>query len=145
MIKQEERDIELRQRIKDKVEELENDLTELESFEVPEIEKFREDKKLKAACERYFEKIVENIISLAFLVIRLKNLSSPESEQHAFLILAKNKIITEEFAKRLKDAKDMRNRIVHNYITIDDNIVYHAISEEIIKDSKEFLDKIEKI
>jgi uncharacterized protein YutE (UPF0331/DUF86 family) len=39
----------------------------------------------------------------------------------------------------------MRNRIVHNYITIDDNIVYHAISEEIIKDSKEFLDKIEKI
>jgi uncharacterized protein YutE (UPF0331/DUF86 family) len=80
MIKQEERDIELRQRIKDKVEELENYLTELESFEVPEIEKFREDKKLKAACERYFEKIVENIISLAFLVIRLKNLSSPESE-----------------------------------------------------------------
>jgi hypothetical protein len=59
--------------------------------------------------KRYFEKIVEGIISLAFLIIRLNQLKSPESEEHAFLILAKNKIISEDFAKRLKDAKQLSN------------------------------------
>lgn len=142
MIEKEKRDLNLKQRINEKIEELDNDLKELESFEIPELDQFKGDIKLKAACERYFEKIVEGIISIAFLMIRLKNLSSPESEEHAFVILAKNNIISEEFAKRLKDAKDMRNRIIHNYITIDDTIVYHAIGEEIIRDATEFLDNI---
>lgn len=141
----EKRKLDLNKRINERIVELEADVYELGSFEIPELEQFKEDKKLKAACERYFEKIVEGIISISFLIIKLKNFSSPESEEHAFFILAKNNLISEEFAKRLKEAKDMRNRIVHNYITIDDTIVYHAIVDEIVNDAKDFLKEIKNL
>jgi len=135
---------ELTARIDEKMAELEKYLTEFQNMEIPEIEEYRADFEKKAACERYFEKIVESIIAITFLIIRLKEFNSPESEEHAFSILSKNQIISEEFAKKLKDAKDMRNRIIHNYITIDDSIVYHAIAEEIIKDAENFLEVIKK-
>ncbi len=134
----------IKNRIDEKIAELEKYLEEFERFEIPELEQYRQDIQLKAACERYFEKIIETIISLTLLLIRYKNLKQPEDEEHAFFILFKNGVISEEFAKRLKDAKDMRNRIVHNYITVDDSIVLHAFSEEIVKDSEEFLEKIKK-
>ncbi len=146
MTKEEQkRSAEIKERIESKIEELEEYLEEFESFEIPELEQYRNDKKLKAACERYFEKIVEAIISLTLLLIKYKKLKQPEDEEHAFIILSKSGIISEEFAKRLRDAKDMRNRIVHNYVTIDDSVAYHAFSKEIVKDAEEFLGAINKI
>lgn len=133
------REIDLKNRINDKLSEIEKNLNEFQSMDIPELEEYRKDIKTKAASERYFEKIVEGIISVGLLIIRLKKFSVPESEEHAFIILAKNNIINKDLAERLKDAKDMRNRIVHNYVTVDDSIVYRAISEEITKDAEEFL------
>ncbi len=144
MNEQEKRRLALKERISEKIAELEKYLEEFERFDIPELEQYRQDIQLKAACERYFEKIVETIISLTLLLIRYKNLKRPEDEEHAFFILFKNGIISEGFAERLRDAKDMRNRIVHNYITVDDSIVLHAFSEEIVKDSEEFLECIKK-
>ncbi len=136
---------ELMNRIDDQIEELEGYLEEFQNIEVPDIEEYKKNFEIKAVCERYFEKIIEPIIAIAFLIIRMKKFTSPESEEHAFTILSNNKIISEEFAKRLKDAKDMRNRIIHNYITVDDSIVYHAVTEEIIKDAEDFLEAVKKV
>ena len=69
---------------------------------------------------------------------------SPETEEHAFFILAKNKIISEKLAAKLKDLKDIRNKIIHQYEIIDDAIVYYALTEEIPKDVEEFLNAIKK-
>lgn len=142
--KEKERSLEIKDRIESKIAELEKYLDEFDSFQIPELEEYRRAIALKAACERYFEKIVEVIINLTLLVIKYKKLKQPENEEHAFLILSKSGIISEEFAKKLRDAKDMRNRIVHNYITIDDSVAYHAFSEEIVKDSAEFLEVVKK-
>lgn len=132
-------------RINNKINEIEEALEELENLNIPEIEGYKNDKLLMAACERYFERIVEGLISLAFLIIRHKKLTSPETEEHAFLILANNNIISKELAKKLKDAKDMRNILAHNYEIADYSIIYHAIREEIFKDAEEFLNKIKEV
>ena len=135
----------MEERINDKLTEIEEAITDLENLEIPEFEEYIKNKMLMACCERYFERIIEGVISLAFLIIRHKKLNSPESEEQAFFILAKNNIISETLAKKLKEAKDMRNIIVHNYEIADYSIVYHAITEEILIDAEEFLNKIKLV
>jgi uncharacterized protein YutE (UPF0331/DUF86 family) len=135
-----ERQDELKERINEKIKEIKQYLEEFSQIEIPDFEEYQKNFKLKAACERYFEKIVEPIINLALLIIRLKKFDKPENEDHIFIILSKNNVISEKLARRLKDAKDMRNIVIHNYLRVDDLIVYTAIAEEIVKDAEEFLE-----
>jgi len=44
----------------------------------------------------------------------------------------------------MKQAKGMRNIIAHEYGTIDDEIVFETITREIIKDTREFLNELDK-
>jgi uncharacterized protein YutE (UPF0331/DUF86 family) len=132
----------LEERIAEKRLELKKYLEEFNRLEIPNFEEYENDFKIKAMSERYFEKIVEVIIQLTLYIIRLKKLESPESEDHAFIILAKNNILSGELAKRLHDAKDMRNIVIHNYSKIENSIVYKAITEEIVKDAEEFLKEV---
>lgn len=135
---------EVQDRINEKLLELEQYLEELESITPENFEEYSSSSMIKAACERYFEKIMEAIVSISFLFIREKNLKSPESEEHAFIILSNNRIISEELSERLRKAKDMRNRVIHNYGEVDDKIVFHAIGEELRRDAEEFVDCVIK-
>lgn len=38
----------------------------------------------------------------------------------------------------------MRNRIIHNYGDVDDEIVFNAISEELRRDAEEFINCINR-
>jgi len=132
-------------RIKDKIREIESYLEELENFLPSRFEDYKEDHKLKAACERYFEKIVEAVVDLAFLLIKDMNFETPESDKSSFDILFKNTIISKEICEKLKDAKGMRNIIAHEYGTIDDETVFHVVSEELGKDVRKFIGDIKKV
>ena len=104
-------------------------------------EEYIQDLKTKAACEHYFEKIIEACEDLIFLVIRDKKFDIPEDDL-AFDILYKNKIISSEVAEKLKDAKGMRNIIAHQYGKVDDEIVFHAITDELEGDVRKFIKEI---
>lgn len=130
-------------RIKDKIKEIEGYLSELSEIMPGNFEEYKEIKN-KAACERYFEKIIEAVIDLSFLIIKDKNLRIPEEDKEAFDILAKEKIISAELAERFKDAKGMRNIIAHKYGNVDEEIVFHSVTEELEKDVKEFIEKIKR-
>ncbi|MBS3104805.1 DUF86 domain-containing protein [Candidatus Woesearchaeota archaeon] len=71
-------------------------------------------------------------------------LKIPEDDIDAFNILLENKIIDENLASKLKNAKGMRNIISHQYGKIDDKIVFEAITEDIDKDVEKFVEQIEK-
>lgn len=132
-------------RTKDKIKEIEEYISELQEFMPHNFEEYEKDVKTKAACERYFEKIIESVVDLALLVIKEKSLKVPEEEKEAFDMLAKEELITKELSGRLKDAKGMRNIIAHQYGTVDDEIVFHSITEELLKDVKKFIFGIKKI
>ena len=126
-------------RIEDKVEEIENYIQELEEIIPSSYEEYINDNLSKAACERYFEKIVEAVVDLAFLIIKSKESKIPESDLEVFDILFKHNLISFELSEKLKDAKRMRNVIVHEYGKIDDPLVYHSLTEELINDVLEFV------
>lgn len=132
----------MKERINDKIEEIEKYLSELAEIKPDNLEDYTHDFKSKAACERYAEIIIEAIINLAFLLIKEKNLPSPENDLEAFDVLKQNNIIPAELADRLKDAKRMRNILAHEYGEVDDEIVFNAIKNEIAKDANDFIKSV---
>jgi len=131
-------------RIKNKVEELERCMEELARIRPDTFDQYELDVKTKAACERYFEKVVENIVDIGFLVIKAENLPTPEEDKEAFSILDRASIIEPVLAKRLKEAKGMRNIIAHQYGEVDDELVFAAVKEELKHDAQAFILAIRK-
>ena len=132
-------------RIKDKIDEIEAYLSELLEIIPENFEEYLNDFKTKAACERYFEKIIEAVVDLAFLIIKEKSLRIPEDDKEAFDILSEQGIISKKLAEKLKDAKGMRNLIAHEYGRIDDEIVFNSITGELERDAGEFIKTARKL
>ena len=132
-------------RKEDKIEEIERYLGELKSIFPFDFKEYKRDFKIRAICERNFEKIVEAVVDLAFITIKERKLKIPEDDESSFNILKNEDIISEVLAKKLKEAKGMRNVIAHEYGKIDDEKVFHAVSEELIPDVQEFLNSIKNI
>jgi uncharacterized protein YutE (UPF0331/DUF86 family) len=128
-------------RINDKVNEIEIYLEEFISILPKTFEEYLGIKE-KVACERYFEKIIEAVVDLAFLIIKEKDLEKPDDDNIAFDILYENNIISKKICENLKDAKGMRNLITHQYGFVDNKIIFHAITEEFESDVKDFIQEI---
>lgn len=131
-------------RVNDKIKELEKYLDELREIIPLNYEEYKNNYEKKAACERYFEKIVEAIIDLGHLFIKAKRYALPTEDIKVFDILLEKDILDKELCERLKDAKGMRNILSHEYGKVDDELVYESITLEIINDAFSFLKKIEK-
>jgi len=131
-------------RIYDKIDELSNYLAELEEILPSDFEEYLENNEKKAACERYFERIIECLIDLANFFAKFKELSIPSDESKIFEVFFENRIINEDLCNRLKNAKGMRNILAHQYGNIDDEIVFEAITGEIIKDAFDFIECIKE-
>jgi len=129
-------------RINDKIREIEDYLSELKEIMPESFHDYKTDLKTRAACERYFEKIIEAVIDLAFLIIRDKGYKIPEEYKEAFDILANEKIIPQELSIRLKEAKGMRNIIAHEYGKTDDELIFHSITQELESDVSELIKSI---
>lgn len=132
-------------RIRDKIEEVEKYLQEINEFLPPTLEDYILNKMAKAACERGFEKVIESCVDIAFLTIRMKKFPFPENDEGTFSVLHKRGILEEALSKRLISAKGMRNFIIHEYEEIDDSKVFHTISEELPKDTEEFIKVIKDL
>jgi len=128
----------------DKIEDIRKYLAELEKIVPSSFREYDSSLEKKAACERYFERIVEAAIDICFMVIKTKNLQLPEDDLGALAILEKNKIIDPKLSAKLKDAKRMRNIIIHQYAKIDDKLVFQSIKEEIDVDINQFLKEVKK-
>ncbi len=134
----------MKERIKDKIDDIREYLEELETILPKSIEQYTDDLKERAACERYFEKIVEAATDLAFLIIKYRKLAVPEDDKAVFEILKAERIIADDTSKKMQQAKGMRNLIVHQYGEVDDEIVFHAITQELSDDVGDFIAEIEK-
>ena len=130
-------------RIQRKIKDIEEYLTELESILPSTFEEYNSII-CKAACERYFEKIIDAATDAVFLLIKEKGLEVPQDDKQAFEILKKHDILTAVLCKRLQNAKSMRNLIVHAYGTVDDKMVFEAITQELPADASAFLKAVKK-
>ncbi len=134
----------MRERIQDKVNEIAGYLDELSEIVPPDYDSYCENSRDRAACERFFEKIVEACVDLSFIIVKHHKLEVPTGDKEVFKILENNKIISSELANKLCEAKGMRNILAHEYGKINDQLVYVAVHDELLRDVKEFLSEVEK-
>lgn len=127
---------------KSKINELRGLISELEEIMPSDFSEYKKLKE-KAACERYFEKIVECMTDITLLIIKEKGLNIPDDDKSAYESLQDGGVISERLCKRLKDAKGMRNILAHEYGKVDDKLVFDSIRNEIIKDANKFIKEIE--
>jgi len=132
----------MNERINDKIIEIEKYLEELESVLPKNFEEYSSDWKIRDICERRFERIIEAVVDLGFLIIKERNLNTPEDDKNIFDILSNSSFISPELSEKLKNAKGMRNVIVHEYSKINDEWVFEAITKEIVKDVRDFLEAL---
>lgn len=135
----------MEERIKDKIEIVERYLEEVLPTLPSNFEEYTKSITIKAAAERYFEKIVEALTDIGHMIIKKLNLPQPETDSHIFEILAKYKKISHELSQKLIEAKNMRNILAHLYEKVDDAKVFSSLKEELPKDIEEFITSIEKI
>ena len=124
----------------DKIVEIGGYLKEFDSFLPLDFNEYIKNIEKKAACERYFEKIIEAVVDLAFIVIKENEFKSPEFDREAFEILAEKEFISEELSLNLGNAKSMRNWLAHQYGKVDDRKVFDAINSELFYDIRKFLE-----
>ena len=101
-------------------------------------EEFLENHHLIASAKYYLVVSIEAVIDLSNHLITQNKMRVPESYAETFKVLAEANVIEEELSKRLMKMAKFRNRLVHIYWKVDDEVVYSIIKED-IKDVKEFL------
>lgn len=104
---------------------------------------------LKYTAERLIELIVECAIDInSHVVVEMKK-RPPEDYTGSFIKAAEVGLISRELADKLKGSAGMRNILLHEYMEIDDRLVYESIPlalqgyKEYIKQVDAFVDKQE--
>ncbi len=131
-------------RVNDKIAEIQHYEAELEQIKIDDFEMYKVDFKTRGLYERYFEKIIGALIDRAYIFIKERKINIPEDEESLFIILFKEGIISEQLKVRLMEAKGMRNIIAHEYGIIDDELVFKSVNDELNKDVEEFIEAIVK-
>ena len=130
-------------RILEKIDELEKYLRELEEYLPEEEEDYLNSGLKKRACERAFQLASENLLDICNLIISEKGFGIPTDSKDSIRKLAENGVITGLLSIRLEELVGFRNLLVHQYGHIDDSRAYSYLKIE-LKDFYEFIETIDR-
>lgn len=102
-------------------------------------EKFLKERHLVASAKYYLIVSIEAAIDLSNHLISRNNLRIPESYADTFKVMAEVGVISKDLTRKLMEMAKFRNRLVHIYWEVDDEVIYDIIKED-IGDIEEFMD-----
>lgn len=133
-----------RKRILTKIDELNSYLNELSQIIPANFSEYQRIEK-KRSCERLLQLGVECTIDICRLFVSGLRLGLPSGENDLFDKLKKKGIISEGMASLLKEMRGFRNILIHEYATVNDELVYEALQtrlEDFKRFQKEILDTL---
>lgn len=101
-----------------------------------------QDLKEQFSIYHAYQVILEAVTDLTAMVVKDIGMI-PKDDYMNFDLLAENKIISKNMANYLKQANGLRNRIVHNYNGLNENIALKSI-KKYYKYFEEFKDELDK-
>jgi uncharacterized protein YutE (UPF0331/DUF86 family) len=99
----------------------------LKELQATSIEDFISDFKTRGAVERYLQVSIERIVDIGNEIISSLQLQRPERYGDIPYILAEAKIIPKIFAEKIALMIGFRNLLVHDYASINLNLVYEFL------------------
>jgi uncharacterized protein YutE (UPF0331/DUF86 family) len=86
----------------------------------------------KTGSARYFLQVaIESCINVAHHIIASERFRAPQDYYDSFVVLHEQDIIADEFLPTLRQMVRFRNRLVHLYWEVDDEIVYEVLQENL--------------
>ena len=125
-------------------------LTRLKEVEKRSLAAYLADWKTMAITERYLTQIINYAIDVNRFAFHLAQVPAPDNYYATFIELGQLKILTSPLAKQLAGTTAVRNRLEHEYDTIDHTRVYvlskkaHTWFREYIRLVNQWLDKQDK-
>ncbi len=110
-----------------KLDRLRQYLRYLKELQKSSLEDFIKDFKLSGATERYLQLAIENIVDIGNEIISSLQLRRPERYRDIPYILSESNIISKTFAETIASMIGFRNLLVHNYASINLNLVYEFL------------------
>jgi uncharacterized protein YutE (UPF0331/DUF86 family) len=126
--------------IERRLDELSERLARLEPFKDKPREFFDTDVYLRDIVERNLEIAAQSCIDICHRIIALENSRKPVDYFESILILGELGIIPMGFARQLAPITGFRNILVHEYISVDWELVYDNLQR--LDDQYQFRDLI---
>ena len=79
-------------------------------------------------AERYLERMIGRMIDVNYHLLTESGEAPPSDYHESFLALARLGVLEPAFARRLAPRAGLRNRIVHEYDTLDPGRVFDALA-----------------
>jgi uncharacterized protein YutE (UPF0331/DUF86 family) len=104
-------------------------------------EDFLNDPTVIGGARYYLQISIESCLNLGNHVISSEGYRSPDDYRDVFAVLNENNIIPDDFTLTLRQMVGFRNRLVHLYWEIDDELIYSFLQNE-LKDFDRFIEYI---
>lgn len=102
-------------------------IDELDEFVFIDFDEYINSKKNKRTVERLIELVVECGSDISGYILSISNGTVPESYYKSFSLLGEKGIIDKELANKIAKYGGLRNRIIHEYGSYKDEIVFAQI------------------
>ena len=119
-----------RERILVRVDSLEGYLRDLRQL-VPESFEEYLDVRTRRACERLLQLAIESVTDVCALLVVGLRLGIPSHESDVFTVLADANVQSSPVVEILKRLRGMRNILIHQYLDIDDQVVYEVLTSRL--------------
>lgn len=122
--------------IKDRMQEIDENLKILAELKELGEEKFKSDPKIFKLAEHCLQISIQALLDICHYIIASSNWQRPRDNQDTIKIIAANNIIPSDFAHRILPMAGLRNLIIHEYMKINLDKIYQHIQN--IQDFREF-------
>jgi len=129
--------------VRRKIATISRNLDALAAIDGITLDEYRSDLYRKKGTERLLQETVEAAVDTNLHLLRATGAATPTDYYESFVSLGKASVIHQELADRLAPAAGLRNRLVHEYDDIDDEIVLQAVSEA-RKSLREYVAAVER-
>ncbi len=102
-----------------------------EKHEVRSFQAYAQDARLKRAVERSLQVAIGACLDIGRRLIAREGFRYPEDNADVFWVLAEHGIVPSDLLPRLIDMARFRNVVVHDYVQVDDAIVYGILKKHL--------------
>ncbi len=118
-------------------------LNELEQISQASYKQYQANFQVRRTVERLIQLVVEVATDINGLLITGLGEPPPEDYFTSFTKLSQLGMLPDDFAQMLAPTTAIRNRLVHEYDTVDERLVYASI-KPILGEFTQYLDEIHK-
>lgn len=95
------------------------------------VERYRADWKTQRIVERTLQMAIETCLDIASHVLADRKLRAPSTYAETFEILVKAGLMSPALGRRMVEMTGFRNVIVHEYVSVDANVVIRILREHL--------------